>query len=146
MIRINRQTDYAIRVLLALAEHRDEARRSTSEIRREMLIPPALAQRVVADLARGGFIVTYAGRDGGLELARPPEQINLRQVVEFFEGPITISDCMITEGECPFDDKCPVRRRWARLQGTIADEMENVTLSELAKDASLIEAQEGGSP
>ena len=84
MIRINRQTDYAIRVLLALAKQRDEALLSTSQIQQEMLIPKALSLRVVAELAKGGFIVTYPGREGGLKLARPAAEINLRQVVTLF--------------------------------------------------------------
>ena len=78
MIRINRQTDYAIRVILALAKRGDEAMLPTSQIQKEMLIPKALSLRVVADLAKGGFIVTYPGRDGGVKLARPAAEINLR--------------------------------------------------------------------
>ena len=37
MIRINRKTDYAIRVLLALAKQGDEAMLPTSQIQQEML-------------------------------------------------------------------------------------------------------------
>ena len=80
MIQINRQTDYAIRIILALSKHPPGTRKSTSEIRDEMLIPPALSQRIVADLARGNFIQTFPGRDGGIQLARPAEKINLLQV------------------------------------------------------------------
>jgi len=47
MTSINRQTDYAIRVILALAKHPPMTRMSTSQIRDEMLIPPALSQRIV---------------------------------------------------------------------------------------------------
>ena len=83
MIQINRQTDYAIRVILSLSKHPAGTRKSTSEIRDEMLIPPAFSQRVVADLARGDFVLTFPGRDGGLQLARPADQINLLQVIEY---------------------------------------------------------------
>ena len=62
MIRINRQTDYAIRVILALAKQGEDAMLPTSQIQQEMLIPKALSLRVVAELAKGGFIVTYPGR------------------------------------------------------------------------------------
>jgi Rrf2 family nitric oxide-sensitive transcriptional repressor len=135
MIRVNRQTDYAVRVLLALAKRPAGTRASTNEIQREMLIPPAFSQRIVADLARGAFIITYPGRDGGLQLARPAEQTNLRQVVEFFEGPIAINDCLAADFECPFEDKCPVRRRWAHLQGMFLNELESITFEELAQEA-----------
>jgi len=135
MIRINRQTDYAIRVILSLAKRAEEERASTTDIRNEMLIPPALAQRIVADLARGGFILTFPGRDGGLKLARPANEINLRQIVEHFEGKFFISDCLVDAGECPFDNQCPVRYRWAKLQSMILKELEQITFDELAQDA-----------
>jgi Rrf2 family protein len=135
MIRINRQTDYAIRVVLALAKHSERKRICSTEIQREMLIPQAFLPRIVAELARGEFVATFPGRDGGLELARPADQINLREVVEYFEGPITVSDCMSGRTQCPFDTKCPVRCRWGKLQATIIHELEAITFDELAQDA-----------
>ena len=138
MIRINRQTDYAIRLILYLAQQEVGSRVSTSEVRREMQIPPALAQRIVADLARGEFIQTFPGRDGGLVLARPSEEINLRQIVEHFEGKFFISDCLVDKGNCPFDNKCPVRLRWTRLQSHIILELEQISFKDLAQDAQSI--------
>ena len=138
MIRINRQTDYAIRVILALAKQGDEVLLPTAQIQKEMLIPKAISLRVVADLARGGFIVTYPGRDGGLKLARSAAEINLRQVVTFFESNFTVSECLHGGGTCPFDHTCPVRCRWARLQALIFQELENTTFDELAREAASV--------
>jgi len=135
VIRINRRTDYAIRVLLALAKRPPGTRLSSAQIRGEMLIPPALAQRIIAELARGGFLTTFPGRDGGVQLARSAAQINLRQVVEHFEGPILISDCMTARLDCPFENRCPVRRRWDRLQALICRELESLTFDQLALEA-----------
>jgi Rrf2 family nitric oxide-sensitive transcriptional repressor len=138
MIRINRKTDYAIRVLLALAKQGDEAMLPTSRIQQEMLIPKALSLRVVAELAKGDFIVTYPGREGGLKLAHPASEINLRQVVTYFESNFTVSECLHGGGTCPFDDSCPVRCRWARLQALILQELENTTFDELAQEAASV--------
>ncbi|MFZ5909338.1 MAG: RrF2 family transcriptional regulator [Chloroflexota bacterium] len=135
MIRINRKTDYAIRVLLALAKQGDDAMLPTSQIQQEMLIPKALAIRVVAQLAQGGFIITFPGRDGGLKLARPAAQINLRQVVTHMEGDFLVSECLHGGGTCPFDQGCPVRTRWARLQAMLQNELENTTFDQLAQEA-----------
>jgi Rrf2 family transcriptional regulator, iron-sulfur cluster assembly transcription factor len=135
MIRINRQTDYAVRLILSLARREEGKRVSTAEVRKEMQIPPAMAQRIVADLARGNFILTFPGRDGGLVLSRPAREINLRQIVEHFEGKFFISDCLIDGGDCPFDNNCPVRFRWTRLQSQIIRELEQITFEDLAQDA-----------
>jgi Rrf2 family protein len=136
MIQVNRQTDYAIRVILALSKHPPETRKSTSEIHDEMLIPHAFSQRIVADLARGNFIQTFPGRDGGIQLARPANQINLLQVIEFVQGPIDVSDCLATDGApCTFGSTCPVRKRLAKLRALIRDELESQTFDQIAQDA-----------
>ena len=140
MIRINRQTDYAVRVILSLARREQNVRASTTEIQQEMLIPPSLAQRIVADLARGGFVHTFPGRDGGLTLAKPASEINLRQIVEHFEGKLFISDCLVAAGDCPFDNNCPVRCRWARLQSMVMRELEQITFADLAQEASSVQS------
>jgi Rrf2 family transcriptional regulator, iron-sulfur cluster assembly transcription factor len=135
MLRINHQTDYAVRLILSLARRKEGKRVSTAEIRKEMLIPPALARCIVADLARGNFILTFPGRDGGLVLSRPAREINLRQIVEHIEGKFFISDCLVDGGDCPFDNNCPVRFRWTRLQSQIIRELEQITFEDLAQDA-----------
>lgn len=137
MLKINRQTDYAVRVVLALAQRGEGTRLSTAEIQQEMLIPPALMVRIVAQLAHAGLIATYPGREGGLMLPRPAAQISLKDVVEAFEGPILLSECLQVKGEddCPFQSNCPVRSKWGRVQVAMLREMASITFDELAKEA-----------
>ncbi|HXD12120.1 MAG TPA: Rrf2 family transcriptional regulator [Anaerolineales bacterium] len=137
MLKINRQTDYAVRVLLALAKSGEGMRLSSTHIQTEMLIPHALMARIVAQLAHAGLVNTFAGRDGGLMLPRPASQITLREVVEAFEAPILLSECMQARGEddCPFRSDCPVRSRWGRVQVAMMREMASITFAELANEA-----------
>lgn len=139
MLKINRQTDYAVRVILALSKKEMGKRFSTSEIGREMLIPPALLQRIVAELASGEFIRTQAGRDGGITLARAPKEITLLQVVEQFEGELYLSDCILKPNECPFESRCPVHCQWVRLKNLLRDEMSRITFEQLVEESKQIE-------
>lgn len=138
MLKINRQTDYAVRVVLALAKRGEGIRLSTAEIQHEMLIPPALMTRIVAQLAHQGLVNTFPGRDGGLMLPRPADRISLRDVVEAFEGPILLSECMQAKGEddCPFRTNCPVRSKWGRVQVAMMREMASISFEDLAKEAA----------
>lgn len=136
MFRVNRQTDYAIRVLLALAQRGSGVRASTSEIQREMVIPRSFAQRVVADLARGAFIQTFPGRDGGVMLARPAREINLRQLLEYFENYLFVSNCQESIDFCPFTQVCPICPHWQRLQAVMSQELEQVNFEALASNPS----------
>lgn len=137
MLKINRQTDYAVRVILALAQRGEGARLSSADIQQEMLIPKAFMSRIVAQLAREGLVNTFPGRDGGLMLPRPASQISLREVVEAFEGPILLSECMQVKGEddCPFQSNCPVRSKWGRIQAAMMREMASISFEDLAKES-----------
>jgi Rrf2 family protein len=137
MLKINRQTDYAVRVVLALAKRGEGTRLSSGAIQREMLIPSALMSRIVAQLARAGLINTFPGREGGLMLPCPAAQITLRDVVEAFEGPILLSECLQAKGEddCPFRFNCPVSPKWGRVQVAMLREMAAITFESLAQEA-----------
>jgi len=140
MLRINRQTDYAVRVVLALAKQTGGARLSSSAIQQDMLIPPAFMSRIVAKLARAGLVKTFPGREGGLSLPRPASQITLKDVVEAFEGPLLLSECLQVEAEqdCPFQSNCPVSSKWGRVQAAMLREMAAVTFESLVQESSAV--------
>jgi len=136
MFSINRKTDYAVRVVLCLSSRPFGTRLPTQKIGDEMLIPRAFLQQITAKLSKAGLIKTFPGPNGGLELARHAETINLRHVWEAAEGPMLISECLENPGECPLDQACPVRSRWGRLQAVILEELESTTLAQLASEAN----------
>jgi Rrf2 family transcriptional regulator, iron-sulfur cluster assembly transcription factor len=121
--------------MLCLARHPAGTRLAVQQIQETMLIPRSFLNRIVADLSRVKLIATFPGPSGGLELAQPAGETNLRQIWEAVEGPLLISDCLKAPGECPLDQGCPVRQRWARLQGLIIRELESTTLRQLADEA-----------
>lgn len=135
MLRINRQTDYATRIILYLAKEPEGSRISSKQIQKEMLIPKALSPRIVAALAHANLVRTYPGRDGGIELALKPEDISLWDIVDLFEGPIYLSECLVEGQECPFEDACPVRLQWTPLYNVIRRELEKINFADLAEEA-----------
>jgi len=138
MLKINRQTDYAVRVVLALAQRGEGVRVPSANVQQEMLIPKAFMTRIVAQLSHEGLVNTFPGRDGGLSLPRPASQITLKDVVEAFEGPILLSECLQVTGEddCPFQSNCPVRSKWGRVQVAMMREMASITFESLAQEAA----------
>ncbi|MEA3351900.1 MAG: Rrf2 family transcriptional regulator [Chloroflexota bacterium] len=132
---INRETDYAIRVILALSKRIQGVRVSSSVVQEEMLIPKAISQRIIAKLAQAGFINTFFGRKGGIELAHPPSDISLHQIVELFEGSITVSECITEDNDCPFTGTCPVQKCWISLRSAIVEELESTNFEDLALEA-----------
>jgi len=135
VFRINRRTDYAVRVMLCLAKRPFGSRLSTQTIQDEMQTPRAFLQRIIADLSKVDLICTYPGPNGGVQLARPAGEINLRQIWEAIEGPLMVSECIETPQDCPLNAGCPVLPRWSRLQEVITQELDSTSLEQLAVDA-----------
>jgi Rrf2 family protein len=141
VLRISRETDYAIRVLLALAKlPRDEIVPS-AVIRMEMRLPESLSLQIISRLANLKFINTYPGRNGGIQLAHPPEDISLLAVIQALEGPILLSDCLGDEHPCQLAPDCTVQDFWIQLQGKIESELQAVNFENLAakKQQNLVE-------
>ena len=137
MFRVNRRADYGVRVVLALARRPDGVRLPTYIVQEEMQIPHAFLQQIVAVLSRAAILATIPGPRGGLQLARPAEEITLRDVVEALEGPIVILECLCGPEVCPLGPSCPVRSRWGGLQEMILGELERTTMAALAADSPL---------
>jgi Rrf2 family protein len=126
MIRLNRETDYSFRVILALTEAGNNVRLSTSKIQKEMHIPPSFLHRIIASLGHNNIIKTFPGREGGVQLARSPEDISLLDVYEAVEGPIQLSVCFSGDVDCPLDTPCPVQKCLRQVQKAIIHELSSV--------------------
>jgi Rrf2 family transcriptional regulator, nitric oxide-sensitive transcriptional repressor len=91
-MRFTRYTDYAIRVMIHLGVHRDGLS-SIAEIAHAYDISHNHLMKVVQDLAAAGFVEAVRGRNGGLRLGRPPEEINLGALVRHTECGFELVDC-----------------------------------------------------
>src|SRR5687767_1186527 len=84
LMRLTLQTDFALRTLLYLATI---GRRSTvAEVAGLFGISANHVAKVVNQLARLGYVRSVRGIGGGIELARPAEEIRLGEVIRDFEG------------------------------------------------------------
>lgn len=102
-------TDYSLRVLIYLGTHRDETV-TISEIAESYGISRNHLVKVVHNLAGLGFIHTTRGKGGGMRLMRPPEEINLGEVVRSTEGGFDLVECMNGEtNTCPISQMCQLK-------------------------------------
>lgn len=131
MIRLNLSTDYALRALLYLASQPDR-QVSTRELAGFYDISADHVSKVVQHLAHAGYVRAGRGRAGGLRLGRPAAEISVGAVIELFEGPISLLDCIGTEGVCVIQPGCRLRRLLDRAGAQLAETLRSVTLAELA--------------
>lgn len=132
-MEITRQADYAIRSMIHLAELSLDGRVSTATISEAEGIPLPFLTKVISRLATAGLVTTSRGMGGGVSLARPPEEVTLLQVVEAVDGPILLNHCLLRPGTCERDSFCAAHDVWAEIQDRLVQELNDVTMKDLAQ-------------
>lgn len=138
MTVVSRGADYAIRAMLDLASRPEDQRTVTEQIAERQEIPVAFLSKVVAQLTQSGLLRTYRGAAGGVFLARPADDINLRQVLEAVQGPIVMNQCTGPYDGCPRAATCPACRVFLEAQKGLEETLERASLAELANEGDLL--------
>lgn len=106
-MRLTLHTDYAFRVLIALAREKDRII-PVEELADEFGVSKNHLMKVARNLAANGFAIPVRGRRGGLRLARAASDINLRDVAERMEPDFTIAECF-GRCDCSFLPRCKLK-------------------------------------
>ena len=143
-MRLTREGDYAVRVLVDLAgrPHGDVV--CTDDLSLSTGVPRAYLAKIIQILSRASLVQTRQGPGGGVSLLKDPATITLRQMVEAVEGPIYLNRCLIRPGECPRDSFCPVHPVWGRIQAVLIRELDAVTARDLAEAPVVTRRAQGG--
>lgn len=127
-MQLSRFTDYSLRVLLYLAIN--DGRRSTlHEIADFYPISVEHLRKVVHELSRSGYINTYQGKNGGMELARHPTKITIGDVIKHFEGHTSFIDC--DRLSCKLATVCTLKSVLMIGQEALYDKLNEFTLADL---------------
>ena len=126
-------SDYSMRVLMYLAI-RCDCIANISEIAERYGISRNHLVKVVHNLSRGGFIKTYRGKGGGIELARDPGRINIGEVVRYTEGPLKPVECFDVErNRCVIANVCGLAEVIAEACDSFFTTLDRYTLADLVK-------------
>ena len=132
---LTNRTKYAIKSLLHLARHRGLGLCQAKAIAAEEHIPRKFLELILADLRLAGLIRSKAGNGGGHELARPPAEIPLLEIIRVIEGPAAPLPCLSRTAyarcaDCPDERACGTRRLLANIYQTTFDQLSSTTLAD----------------
>jgi Rrf2 family protein len=137
MLRLSKKADYALIAMKHLAVRGDRGSRGASsarEIAEQYDVPIELMAKVLQRLVRRGLLVSHQGTRGGYQLARPPAQMSVADVIQAIEGPVTVTACTTDEGQCEQFSKCNVRDPLFKVRDRILAALGECTIAELASD------------
>ncbi len=126
-----------MRLMVDLARHWQQGSISVHAVAQREDLPEAYLEQLVAVLRKAGLVNGKRGAGGGYMLARDPSAITAGDIVRALEGPIEPQICT-AEGEpvvnCICERDCGTRAVWVKLQSTIAQALDAMTLADLAKE------------
>jgi Rrf2 family protein len=131
-MNFSKTTEYALRVLSYMSLHDDELY-SAEELFTTLKVPKKYLQRILTDLAKGGFIKSSRGRNGGFGFARSTDQIFLSEIVASTEGINWEPKCIFGFGECAFNNSCAMHDIWCDTHNSLATMLKSTSLSDLKK-------------
>lgn len=125
-------TEYAIRALIEIATRPTDRQVLASELGDTLGIPQHYLSKILQQLVRRRVLNSVRGRQGGFSLARPAEEIRLREIVEPFEDMKRYEECILGQPVCSDAGACPLHEFWGDVRERYLDELDRRSLKDLS--------------
>ncbi len=136
MLQLTKTGEYSVRAMLHLAAKPSGAVVPIGEISKQWDIPEEFLRKIVQLLSKSGLILSRRGAGGGIELARPAEEISLLEVIEAAEGKLALNKCLLEVGACPHDAWCAVHQVWSEVQQEMEEILHGKSLAALVAQSA----------
>src|SRR5690242_16257816 len=139
---LSKRAKYAIKALLALADHGTDEPMRIADLARRENIPPKFLELILLGLKNQGILQSRKGKGGGYLLARDPAEIYLGQIVRMFDGPLAPVPCAsqtayVPCGDCANEAVCGVHLAMKAVRDATARVLDGTSLASLRSKVEL---------
>ena len=125
---------YALRVMIDLAEHREEGFIPLKVIARRQEISEKYLESIIKLLVKARLLNGVRGKGGGYRLTRPPEQYTVGAVLRLTEESLAPVACLEGDADaCARAAACRTLPLWRGLNQVISDYLDHVTVADLTR-------------
>jgi len=131
-MKISTRGRYSLRMMIDLAQHYDEGFIALKDISERQDISKKYLEQIIPFLNRSHLLNANKGHMGGYKLAKAPNQINLREIIESAEGSIAPVSCMENEtNTCDRCAECLTLPVYEGLYKVVYAYLEGITLADV---------------
>ncbi|TDQ36752.1 RrF2 family transcriptional regulator [Aureibacillus halotolerans] len=131
-MRLTQYTDYSLRVLIYLATKKEDKLTNIKDIATSYGISKNHLMKITYELGKLGIIETVRGRNGGMRLAKRPEDINIGTFIRLVEEDFHIVECFNDEKNvCVISQACRLRGVLGEAMMAYFNVLEKYTLRDL---------------
>ncbi|MCX6895857.1 MAG: Rrf2 family transcriptional regulator [Verrucomicrobia bacterium] len=126
------KSDYAARAVLGLARHFTTGQpRRVEDLATESNIPAKYLVQILIELKAQGIVKSIRGKEGGYQLAKPPAEIALGDILRAMHGEIFDTPAL-TDANCPTE----LREAWSRLKISVTAAAAAINFQQLLEDGA----------
>ena len=134
-MKISTKGRYALRMLLDLAEHKNDGYIALKDIAARQNISKKYLEQIIPVLNRSDILSANRGYQGGYKLAGSPEHYTVGQILRLTEGSLAPVSCLDAEpNTCPRAEQCVTLTVWEKLYDAINGVVDGITLADLVED------------
>jgi Rrf2 family protein len=134
-MRLSTKGRYGVRALFDMAYISGVLPVKIKDISRRQTISPRYLEQIFQRFKKAGILMSKRGPDGGYYLAKEPELITIREILEAAEGDTLLVDCLDKrngkEDPCKFDTKCVTQTVWHEATEKLNEFFSETTLKSL---------------
>ena len=112
----------------------DQGPKKIADIAKAQAIPPRFIETILSQLKQARFVESCRGNDGGYVLIPSAEELTVGQVMEFMQGPVGPTACLIDKSrvnECSLRKDCIFMGMWKKIHDAILEVYNNTTFYDL---------------
>lgn len=132
MLKISRLADYATRVLFFLTAH-PQQRYSANQVASGINISAPTVSKVLKLLNEAKLVNSERGVNGGYQLAKAPDEIQVAEVIVAIDGRVAMTDCSKGDNICAHHQSCELRNHWQSINSIVSNVLRNLTLADMQR-------------
>lgn len=134
-MRFTTQAEYGLICALHLARNGGDGPVAAREMSEIEGLPADYTEKILRRLRQAGLVNSVRGVSGGFTLAKEPEAITVKDVIEATEGTTFEVNCETHQvdpnNRCGERHDCSIRPVWQALKGRIDELLDQIRLSDL---------------
>ena len=138
-MRVTTWGEYGLIVSLNLAKRAGEGPVAARELSEQEKLPHDYVEQILLRLRRAGLVESVRGARGGYYLAREPQAISVKDVLEAAERVTFEVNCdhhPVDAERCSPEASCSIRPVWRMLEQRINELLASISLADLLHDES----------
>ncbi len=133
-MKLSTRTRYGLRAMVELASYGDSGPIMVRKIAEKQRISKKYLDIIFTSLKLAGLVRAIRGATGGFLLTRRPEEIRVSQIVAALEGALAPVECCQSPELCERSNHCAAQNLWSRLEESIRETLDSVTLADLVAE------------